>query len=171
MANKLIAQKIDFKCVNTDYLVLPCVPFYINFHFVLLPGIGYGMVLVSGMACIYYNAVLSWVIYYLVHSFSGELPWASCGHWWNSENCIAHSGIRRQKHNDSYSENGTAVSLVHFGQNYSASEDNSSYSNITVFTSSALHSSFNNGSLVCGGNSSLCSKDVKFRTAAEEFWK
>ncbi|KAH9505760.1 Sodium-dependent proline transporter [Bulinus truncatus] len=51
-------------------------------------GIGYGMVIVSGMACIYYNAVLSWVIYYLINSFYAELPWAHCGNWWNTKYCI-----------------------------------------------------------------------------------
>ncbi|KAI8790591.1 sodium- and chloride-dependent glycine transporter 1-like isoform X2 [Biomphalaria glabrata] len=51
-------------------------------------GIGYGMVIVSGMACIYYNAVLSWVIYYLINSFYPDLPWASCDHWWNTKCCV-----------------------------------------------------------------------------------
>ncbi len=46
------------------------------------------MVIVSGMACIYYNAVITWVIYYLVNSFRSELPWSRCGHWWNTPQCI-----------------------------------------------------------------------------------
>ncbi|XP_046556136.1 sodium- and chloride-dependent glycine transporter 1-like isoform X2 [Haliotis rubra] len=54
----------------------------------LFKGVGYGMVIVSGMACIYYNAVITWVIYYLVNSFRSELPWSRCGHWWNTPTCI-----------------------------------------------------------------------------------
>lgn len=52
-------------------------------------GLGYGMVLVSGVVCIYYNVILAWSIYYLLHSFTtGELPWASCGNWWNTPRCL-----------------------------------------------------------------------------------
>ncbi|KAL8616370.1 hypothetical protein ACOMHN_032224 [Nucella lapillus] len=54
----------------------------------LFRGLGYCMILVSGMACIYYNAVLSWIIYYLYSSFTHSLPWASCNHSWNTPTCM-----------------------------------------------------------------------------------
>ncbi|XP_076448798.1 sodium-dependent proline transporter-like [Babylonia areolata] len=54
----------------------------------LFRGLGYCMILVSGMACIYYNAVLSWIIYYLYSSFTSDLPWATCGHAWNTPTCM-----------------------------------------------------------------------------------
>nr|KAG5712675.1 hypothetical protein BaRGS_029730 [Batillaria attramentaria] len=65
----------------------------------LFRGLGYCMIIVSGMACIYYNSVLSWVIYYLYSSFTSELPWASCGNWWNTPTCID----PRDKHHPSSS--------------------------------------------------------------------
>lgn len=54
----------------------------------LFRGLGYCMIIVSGMACIYYNSVISWILYYLYSSFTGELPWASCKHWWNTPTCF-----------------------------------------------------------------------------------
>lgn len=51
------------------------------------------MVVVSCLACLYYNTVLSWIIYYLINSFQADLPWASCGHWWNTINCTDTLGV------------------------------------------------------------------------------
>ena len=31
--------------------------------------------------------VIAWALYYLFSSFSGDLPWASCGHHWNTAGC------------------------------------------------------------------------------------
>ncbi|BFZ19809.1 hypothetical protein BsWGS_22848 [Bradybaena similaris] len=120
----------------------------------LVKGIGYGMVLVSGMACIYYNAVLSWVIYYLVNSFQADLPWASCGHWWNTPQCVAHQ--RDLKH--------FSFSMIAFN----VSEDNSTLN--MQFANGSVNSTSGNSS--CFGNASVCgSSGLKYRTAAEEFWQ
>ena len=55
------------------------------FHFI---GLGYAMVAVSGIVCIYYNVIMAWALYYMFHSFTtGELPWATCGNWWNTPQC------------------------------------------------------------------------------------
>ena len=35
----------------------------------------------------YYNIILSWAFFYIFSSFSSNLPWASCGNWWNTEAC------------------------------------------------------------------------------------
>ncbi|CAG5114909.1 unnamed protein product [Candidula unifasciata] len=116
----------------------------------LVKGIGYGMVLVSGMACIYYNAVLSWVIYYLVNSFRADLPWASCGHWWNTPQCVTHQGELNSM----------------FASNVS---DGNMTLNLQLTNGSG---NFASGSSSCVGNASLCgSSQVKYRTAAEEFWQ
>jgi len=50
-------------------------------------GVGWGMVIVSGLCSIYYNLIITWVLYYLGSSFTSELPWADCDHWWNTPNC------------------------------------------------------------------------------------
>ena len=42
-------------------------------------GLGYGMVLVSALTSIWYNAICSWFILYMFSSFQSKLPWADCG--------------------------------------------------------------------------------------------
>ncbi|XP_059142121.1 sodium-dependent proline transporter-like [Physella acuta] len=111
----------------------------------LFKGIGYGMVIVSGMACIYYNAVLSWVIYYLINSFYPKLPWAHCGHWWNTDLCIDHGGDRPDLNSSRH------LNLSH-------------QLNFSLSTNESLNANY---SQACRGGH--C--DVKYRTAAEEFWQ
>lgn len=58
----------------------------------LVKGIGWATVLINFMTAMFYNTIISWAVYYLVMSFNGifdELPWKRCGHYWNSECCIA----------------------------------------------------------------------------------
>lgn len=56
----------------------------------LFKGIGYGMVIISGIVCIYYNIIITWTLYYLFNSFYPELPWSSCGNPWNTELCATY---------------------------------------------------------------------------------
>jgi len=51
-------------------------------------GIGYGMVIISGIVCIYYNVIITWALYFLFNSFRSTLPWSTCDNWWNTENCM-----------------------------------------------------------------------------------
>ena len=45
-------------------------------------GIGWGMVVVSGLVAIYYNMIIGWALYYLIASFielpRDDLPWTRC---------------------------------------------------------------------------------------------
>ena len=54
-------------------------------------GLGYGMVIVSSIVSIYYNIIITWVLYYLFKSFTSTLPWSECGHWWNTPLCLVRS--------------------------------------------------------------------------------
>ncbi|XP_005166076.1 solute carrier family 6 member 22, tandem duplicate 1 isoform X1 [Danio rerio] len=54
----------------------------------LFEGLGYGSQVVVLYSSAYYIIILAWAFFYLFSSFSGELPWASCRNWWNSENCV-----------------------------------------------------------------------------------
>uniref|UniRef100_A0A672PR16 Transporter n=1 Tax=Sinocyclocheilus grahami TaxID=75366 RepID=A0A672PR16_SINGR len=54
----------------------------------LFEGLGYGSQVVIFYSSAYYIIILAWAFFYLFSSFSGELPWASCRNWWNSENCV-----------------------------------------------------------------------------------
>ncbi|KAL4227908.1 Sodium- and chloride-dependent glycine transporter 2 [Mactra antiquata] len=54
----------------------------------LFQGVGVGMVAVSAMVAIYYNMIIGWSLYYLVASFTSELPWAHCNPEWASSMCL-----------------------------------------------------------------------------------
>lgn len=54
----------------------------------LFKGVGVGMVMVSGLVCVYYNVIVAWTLYYLFMSFRAVLPWSTCGNDWNTENCV-----------------------------------------------------------------------------------
>lgn len=55
----------------------------------LFKGVGYGMVMVSGIVSVYYNVIIAWSLYYLLMSFRAELPWSTCGNEWNNELCFS----------------------------------------------------------------------------------
>ncbi|XP_078395744.1 sodium- and chloride-dependent transporter XTRP3A isoform X2 [Cetorhinus maximus] len=43
-----------------------------------LVGVGAGSLVISFLVCVYYNAIVSWSLWYLFHSFENPLPWATC---------------------------------------------------------------------------------------------
>ena len=69
------------------------------------PGIGFGMMMLSGYIAIYYNVIISWAFFYFFSSFSWTLPWSSCDNDWNSENC-------RESHDDLGSDTALASNLT-----------------------------------------------------------
>ena len=42
----------------------------------------------SGILTVYYNIIISWVLFYLGSSFTRELPWATCNNSWNTLQCV-----------------------------------------------------------------------------------
>merc|ERR1719446_175756 len=46
------------------------------------------MLMVSLLTTIYYNVILAWTLFYSFMSFTSELPWGSCGNYFNSKNCF-----------------------------------------------------------------------------------
>ena len=60
------------------------------------PGLGIGMVVLSGVVCIYYNVIICWTIHYLFKSFTRSLPWSKCGNSWNTPLCLVTSGLKSE---------------------------------------------------------------------------
>uniref|UniRef100_A0A3P9NA46 Transporter n=1 Tax=Poecilia reticulata TaxID=8081 RepID=A0A3P9NA46_POERE len=50
----------------------------------LFQGIGYASHLIIAFSATSYIIILAWAFFYLFSSFSSDLPWASCGNYWNS---------------------------------------------------------------------------------------
>lgn len=47
-------------------------------------GIGYATQVIEAHLNVYYIVILAWAIFYLFNCFTTELPWAGCGHYWNT---------------------------------------------------------------------------------------
>ncbi|XP_043934667.1 sodium- and chloride-dependent creatine transporter 1-like [Protopterus annectens] len=53
----------------------------------LFKGLGFASMVIVFFCNTYYIMILVWGLYYLVHSFTDNLPWATCGHSWNTKLC------------------------------------------------------------------------------------
>lgn len=53
----------------------------------LCPGIGYAICIIAFYIASYYNTIIAWALYYLISSFTDQLPWTSCENSWNTGNC------------------------------------------------------------------------------------
>ncbi|KAM6970095.1 sodium- and chloride-dependent GABA transporter 2-like [Aplochiton taeniatus] len=54
----------------------------------LFEGMGYASHLIITFSATSYVIILAWAFFYLFSSFSYELPWASCGNYWNTDSCL-----------------------------------------------------------------------------------
>lgn len=82
----------------------------------LFKGVGYGMVIISGIVCVYYNIIITWTIYFLYHSFKAVLPWSTCDNKWNTENCYirGESILPNATINGTLGYNATDVNITDF---------------------------------------------------------
>ena len=110
----------------------------------MFPGIGHGMVIMTGIVAIYYNVILSWAIYYFAMSFASELPWSTCNNDWNTDNCYL-----RIMSNTSSVENQTNLLSQSY---YSLNNTDTPLVNITM-------------------TSNVVSNTTTRRTPTEEFWE
>nr|XP_029477318.1 sodium- and chloride-dependent creatine transporter 1-like isoform X3 [Oncorhynchus nerka] len=62
-------------------------------------GLGLASMVIVFFCNTYYIMILVWGLYFLLHSFTNPLPWATCGHPWNTLNCT--ENFRRACHNRS----------------------------------------------------------------------
>ncbi|XP_062601592.1 sodium-dependent dopamine transporter-like [Saccostrea cucullata] len=77
----------------------------------LFKGIGWAVVLIAFYTDFFYNVVIAWSIHFLFSSFTSELPWASCGHSWNTEFCYEGkpSAVPSSENNSNMTLEGTTV--------------------------------------------------------------
>jgi solute carrier family 6 serotonin transporter-like protein 4 len=56
--------------------------------------VGYAICVIDLYMAMYYNTIISWALYYLIHSFTNQLPWTSCeGKSWSTVNCLSISNV------------------------------------------------------------------------------
>uniref|UniRef100_A0A3Q2D2X6 Transporter n=1 Tax=Cyprinodon variegatus TaxID=28743 RepID=A0A3Q2D2X6_CYPVA len=53
----------------------------------LFKGLGLASMVIVFFCNTYYIMILVWGLYFFFHSFTNPLPWATCGHPWNTPNC------------------------------------------------------------------------------------
>ncbi|NXT21877.1 SC6A8 protein, partial [Syrrhaptes paradoxus] len=53
----------------------------------LFKGLGLASMVIVFFCNCYYIMILVWGLFYLVHSLTDTLPWATCGHAWNTPQC------------------------------------------------------------------------------------
>lgn len=109
-------------------------------------GIGYGMVIISGMVCIYYNIIITWTFYYLFKSMQKVLPWSLCGQSWNTEWCVEEGA---KDSNSTLMANGTVSEAKPF-------------LNVTISNAT---------SVVASNLSAVADNDTRSKTSSEEFWR
>ncbi|XP_067683688.1 sodium-dependent proline transporter-like [Haliotis asinina] len=73
----------------------------------LFKGVGFGMLICSGLVSIYYNVILTYSFFYLFASFTSSLPWTSCGNDWNTDDCSLNHPLTSCKEQGTRYSNGT----------------------------------------------------------------
>jgi len=51
----------------------------------IFKGIGHSVLIIITCVTIYYQVIISWIIFYLYSSFSSVLRWGTCDNSWNSD--------------------------------------------------------------------------------------
>uniref|UniRef100_A0A8C6L779 Transporter n=1 Tax=Nothobranchius furzeri TaxID=105023 RepID=A0A8C6L779_NOTFU len=78
----------------------------------LFKGLGLASMVIVFFCNTYYIMILVWGLYFLFHSFTNPLPWATCGHPWNTPNCT--QDFRRTCHNRSAAQPGLRSPVIEF---------------------------------------------------------
>ncbi|XP_076337735.1 sodium- and chloride-dependent GABA transporter 1-like [Tachypleus tridentatus] len=54
----------------------------------IFKGIGFASMTIVCLNNIYYVVIIAWTLFYFVFSMTSQLPWESCGNWWNTKYCM-----------------------------------------------------------------------------------
>ena len=122
------------------------------------------MTIVSGIVTIYYNVIISWILYYLGHSFYTTLPWATCDNAWNTPGCLERRS--RSKEGD------IKTQLVHSNSSQVYSNATQIDYNLTEWLMGATASmNTTTGVTADFGVVNVGNETFVRRTPAEEFWE
>ena len=83
--------------------------------FIIFIGIGWSMVMISGIVCIYHNIIITWILYFLAMSFTSQLPWATCDNSWNTYRCSTYDSKNTNRTNGTYLLAGNKTLLPEHG--------------------------------------------------------
>ena len=53
--------------------------------FFTILGLGFAMVVISGLVAIYYNMIIAYTLYYFFASLASEVPWQKCKDDWKDK--------------------------------------------------------------------------------------
>uniref|UniRef100_A0A670JHR5 Sodium- and chloride-dependent creatine transporter 1-like n=1 Tax=Podarcis muralis TaxID=64176 RepID=A0A670JHR5_PODMU len=74
----------------------------------LFKGLGLASMVIVFFCNSYYIMILVWGLFYLVHSLTETLPWATCGHSWNTPQCTELFGLGGCDNNSTATNSSTA---------------------------------------------------------------
>ncbi|KAJ8350973.1 hypothetical protein SKAU_G00261030 [Synaphobranchus kaupii] len=74
----------------------------------LFEGLGYASLVMILLGDVYYIIILAWALFYLVHSFQQQLPWAHCNNTWNTDACMQFDGVNLTANGSSLPQNTTS---------------------------------------------------------------
>uniref|UniRef100_A0A5S6Q8P2 Transporter n=1 Tax=Trichuris muris TaxID=70415 RepID=A0A5S6Q8P2_TRIMR len=60
----------------------------------LFKGVGWATIVITLIVSTYFNVIIAYGLMFLFESLtSGPLPWSSCGHWWNTAECLDYNNV------------------------------------------------------------------------------
>jgi len=78
----------------------------------MFKGVGFAMLMISFLVCIYYNVIIAWTLTFLFESFRSVVPWKYCGNWWNDDSSCLDTGSKVTKCLNETIVNGTKFTLA-----------------------------------------------------------
>ncbi|XP_071086745.1 sodium- and chloride-dependent glycine transporter 2-like [Haliotis cracherodii] len=130
-------------------------------------GIGFGMLTISGMVCIYYNVIIMYSIYYMFVSFvnlDDTVPWETCNNTWNTMAC------RKEPYPalDTMDEGNKTMTL--FDEIYKKPCVENLLQNISaVYNTSLTNITQLNSTMIQNDVTKSCM--IKYTTASAEYWE
>ncbi|XP_029704217.1 sodium- and chloride-dependent GABA transporter 2-like isoform X2 [Takifugu rubripes] len=80
----------------------------------LFQGVGYASHLIIAFSGTSYIIIIAWAFFYLFSSFSADLPWTTCGNYWNTDACL---DLTNPNQSLSRTTINTTLPVVEFWQN------------------------------------------------------